>query len=321
MTFNSNTQKLTCEYCDKTVSMDETETLKTEKTEDFKIYKCPSCGAEVLTEEYTAATFCSFCQSPTLIEDKLSGEIAPSRIIPFKYNKEKAKEVYRKWTKSGHFVPSEFSRESVIDKITGIYVPFWLYDYDTMSIVDVEATRVRSERRGNTQYTHTDYFKVYRKVQAEFDKVPADASKQMEDEVMDKMEPFSYDELKSFDMSYLSGFYAERYNYTSAEMKPRIESRMHKYAKDTVLSTIKGYSSKRILFENYGLRGKNAEYVLLPVWILQFRYRGEVFKFSMNGQTGKIVAQLPMSKGKIAASFFVLTALIFTALHIIFMFV
>ena len=122
-------------------------------------------------------------------------------------------------------------------------------------------------------------------------------------------------------MSYLSGYYAERYNFTSSDMKPRIEKRVHKYAREGVMSTIKGYSTTRIISENYGLKGKNSEYVMLPVWVLNYKYQGKDFKFTMNGQTGKIVGELPVSKGKMAAAFAVLTAVIFLILHIIFLFV
>lgn len=347
MVYNSATRQLTCEYCNTKVPIEEADRLKTEsketaddfqyevnesqtqqndasgaqnaqKTVNYKMYKCPSCGAEILTDENTAATFCSFCQSPTLIEDKLTGALAPSRIIAFKNNKEMAKSAYLQWTKSGHFVPKEFSKSSVIDKITGIYVPFWLYDYDTVSDIDADATKVRSEVRGDTRYTHTDHYKVHRTVQAEFDKVPADASEQMEDSVMDILEPFTYSELTDFDMSYLSGFYAEKFNYTSDEMKARIECRIKKYAKDTALSTINGYSSKTIVHENYNMIQKKSEYVMLPVWVLNYRYKNKEFKFTMNGQTGKIVGALPVSKGKMAGTFLGLTAGIFIILHLIF---
>lgn len=321
MKFNSKTQTLTCDYCEQSVPMEQADRLKQAETADFKLYRCPSCGAEVMTDEYTAATFCSFCQSPTLVEDKLEGELAPSRLIAFKKNKEQAKESYRAWTKKGLLTPSGFSKESTLEKVSGIYVPFWLYDYDAHVNLEAEATKVRSERRGNTQYTHTDYFLARREVEADFQLVPADASEKMDDTVMDQLEPFNYQELMPFQMSYLSGYYAERYNYDSQQMKPRIEARIKKYARECALDTIKGYSTKRVLTEQYHFRMKKSEYVMLPVWILNYRYKGKDYQFSMNGQTGKIVGSLPISIEKGAAYFIGIAAAIFIILQVIFMFV
>lgn len=317
MTYDGDKGMLICEHCGNQVPVEESGNLKTERVENFKVYQCPSCGAEIMTDEYTAATFCSFCQSPTLVEDKISGEMAPSRIIAFRYGKDKAKEAYRSWVRKSRFVPSLFSKEGFVDKITGIYVPFWLYDYEVVGDVDADAQRIRSEVRGDVKYVHTDHFRVHRRVRMDFNGIPADASAQMEDGVMDRLEPFERGELKEFDMSYLSGFYAERYNYDSSQLRDRVEKRVRKYAKEGVMSTITGYSSKTVLHESYDLDAKRSEYVMMPVWVLNYRYNNKEFKFTMNGQTGKIIGQLPISPGKVMAAFGGLTAGIFLVLQVI----
>lgn len=337
MVFNSETQQLTCDYCETSVPIEQANDLKREETSeeaqeqkvedteyttdagtaDFKMYHCPSCGAEILTDEVTVATFCSFCQSPTLVEEKVEGALAPSRLIAFKQNKEQAKSAFRTWTKKGLFTPSAFSRESTLEKVTGIYVPFWLFDYNTVTDMDVNATRVRHERRGDMQYTHTDHFAVHRRVEADFLQVPTDASKQMDDAMMDKLEPFNYEDMVKFDMSYLSGFYAERYTYSSEEMRPRVETRIKSYAKESTLDTIQGYATKVPVHENYQLNKRKEEYVMLPVWMLNYRYKGKEYQFSMNGQTGRIVGDLPLSIGKIAVAFGILWIVIFLILQFV----
>lgn len=333
MQFDSEKQKMVCDHCGTSCTVEELEDIRTHDVEredevsgafsepeqngEFKVYKCPSCGAELLTDEHTSATFCSFCGRPSLVEDRLSGVSMPSRVIPFKINKEQAKEQYRAWAKKGILTPSEFYSNSTIEKITGMYVPFWLYDYNARMELSAEATKVRHETRGDYRYTYTDHYMITRDVEADYDKVPADASEKMPDDVMDKLEPFKYEDLTAFEMPYLSGYYSEKYNYTAEDMSQRIEKRIRKYILDTTRNTIKGYTTVNIRHTNSRLNKQNAEYALMPVWVLNCRYNEKDYLFTLNGQTGKIVADRPVSKEKMAIWFVGIAVVVFVILMII----
>ena len=218
-----------------------------EKTGEFKVYRCKGCGAELLTDDNTTATFCSYCGNPTLIEDRLTGVIMPKYVIPFKHDKHSAREIYTKWAKKGILTPRMLYSSSTIEKITGIYVPFWLYDYDSITDLTARCTTVTRRVSGNTETTTTKYYDVTRQMKNQFDRVPADASIKMDDDKMDKLEPFDYSNLTDFEMPYLSGFYSEKYDYTSDDMKNRIEKRIADYALNETRNTIHGYSSVSIV--------------------------------------------------------------------------
>jgi DNA-directed RNA polymerase subunit RPC12/RpoP len=336
MVFDSETQKMVCPYCGNSMEVEELNSYNNDierdfsennieesvdvelgdehKTGDFKVYRCRGCGAEVLTDDNTAATFCSFCGRPSLMEDRLTGELLPKYVIPFKIKKEDAMEMYTSWAKKGLLTPSTLRSKSTIDKITGMYVPFWLYDYNAEMEMEAKCTKVRSEIHGDYKYVHTDHFIVERDVETEYIKIPADASEKMPDDVMDKLEPFMYNQLEDFDMMYLSGYYAEKYNYDSDQMAPRIENRVKKYIYNLTRESIKGYSTVSIVKQNSKLRKRGAKYVMLPVWILNYTYNGDNHMFALNGQTGKIVADRPVSKAKMAAWFSGITTIVFTIL-------
>lgn len=314
--FDGQAGKLVCQYCDTEVDVftmnrehdlykedivDETPVEK--EYSDFDGYKCQNCGAEIMTDEYTSATFCSFCGSPAMIKGRLEGALKPKMVIPFKIKKEGAVEAYRKWAGKGAFTPSGFRKQSTIEKITGIYVPFWLYDYSADAHMQAHCTKKRSNRSGDTIYEHTDHFNVGRHVAAEFDKIPADASEKMDDRTMDLLEPYNYGELTEFQMPYLSGYQSEKFTYDSAELAPRAEARVKAYIYDEARMTISGYSNVNVTSSNVSMRRKNAMYTLMPVWILNYGYNGKMYTFAMNGQTGKVVGKLPKSVGKIAAWF------------------
>lgn len=268
------------------------------KMPDMKIYNCQSCGAQLVADEYTSATFCSYCGNPTLVEDRLQGEFRPQVIIPFKINKDQAVEIYKKWLRKGPLTPKELSTSSTIEKISGVYVPFWLYSYYARTHMNAHANKVRTTRKGDTEYTYTDHFDVYRDVKAEFDRIPADASEKMPDKQMDMLEPYNYEDIENFAMPYLSGYLSERFNYTPDEIEKRAKDRADKYITDIARDTINGYSSVSVIGNDVNLRPKENEYALLPVWMLNFRFNNKEFHFYLNGQTGKIVADRPISAAK-----------------------
>lgn len=268
---------------------------------NMKVYHCQSCGAELLSDEFTSAVLCSFCGNPSLVEDRLEGAYKPKYIIPFKIDREQAKRIYRSWAKKGPLTPKELSKESTIEKISGLYVPFWLYDFGAESQMTMNAQRIRRRRSGNTEYIYTDHYHVYRDVAADFEGIPADASEKMADDAMDKMEPYDYRGLEPFAMPYLSGFLSERYNFTDEQIEQRVRQRTNQYITDITRNTVKGYDAVSVLSNQISMDKKASHYVLMPVWVLNCRYGDKAFQFMLNGQTGKIVADRPISRKRAVA--------------------
>ncbi len=316
--FTPGAGELVCEYCGTHVSVEQLE--QDQAPADYKVenqvdhskeahgdmnsYVCKNCGAHLIVEKHTSATTCAYCGSPAVIEERLEGVLKPAGVIPFKINKEQAKEMFRKWICTGFFTPSVFKKQASIEQIKGIYVPFWLYDYEAEADAAADCTRVSTERRGDYRYTHTDHYHVERRVRSQYEKIPADASEKMPDDVMDRMEPYNYGEIVDFSMPYLSGYESEKYNYESNDvsMVKRIEDRVNSYIYRDLQSTVNGYTGVTYLRKDISLRRKQAKYTLFPVWILTYRYLNQNFMFAINGQTGKQVGKLPNSKGKIWGS-------------------
>lgn len=326
MLFDPKKKLLVCESCGSTKKSNEVNESEV-KEEDNKSeengvvhYKCPSCGAELVTDQYTSATICAYCGSPNIIEDRLNANFKPDRIIPFKYDRDYTIKAIRKWCNDGIFSPADLLSKSNLDKVTGVYVPFWLYDIYTNTDMSAKATKVRVYRRGDTEYTETSRYDVYRNVDAEFNKIPADASIKMDDQLMDLIEPFNYSELTNFEVSYMSGYMAEKYNYTSEELENRAIRRTDKYSTDLARGTISGYDSVSVLSSDVRSNIENSEYVLLPVWIYNYRYNKKDYKFIMNGQTGKIIGKPPISKARIFGVYLSSAIAVFLILKLIVLF-
>ena len=302
MAFDSDSGALLCSSCGREDDIesfsDEFITRKFEEDE-AKEYQCNNCGATVITEQDTTATSCSFCDAAVVLADRLSGDLAPAMVIPFSISKEEAEKAFRKWCKNGRFSPTDFMQANRVKNITGMYVPFWMYDLNSKVTLDAVGTKVRKYTRGDYIYTETKYYDVYRDINLYYNRVPVDASSKMNDEVMDKLEPYQYKDLKDFKTPYLAGYIAEKYNYDDEALLPRVKSKVKRFIQTYVNSTVSQYTSLREKRQQVKTKNVKSAYVLFPIWMVYYDYDKQEHTFAMNGQTGKIIGKPPISKRKV----------------------
>lgn len=306
MRFDSESGKLSCDSCGRKENVEgfPKEFIFNAFAEGEAVeYHCKNCGAVILTDQDTTATTCSFCGAGVVLVDRLSGNMAPAKVIPFTISKEKAMKAFKTWCKNGLLTPKGFMTADRVKSITGIYVPFWLYDLNSKGHADAICTNVRSYSRGDYIYTETKYYDVHRSVDLRYAKVPVDASEKMNDKLMDKLEPYDYSHLKDFNTPYLAGYIAEKYNYDDKQLFSRVKTRIDQYVESYINSTISGYSTTAFKRKQIDTQQEKAYYTLFPVWMVCYDYNKSEHIFAMNGQTGKIVGKPPISYGKVAAWF------------------
>jgi len=284
--------------------------------ENLDIYTCNNCGAQIVADPNTSATFCVYCGGYTLVKDRLKGEFKPDYIVPFHTTKEEAKEMYLKSIKSKKFAPKNFKDEKNIEKITGVYIPFWTYDCDMRVQKSGSGESIRMWSSGNYDYTEHKIFDFSRDVVASFDDVPVDGSQKFDDDLMDSIEPFDYTKKQPFDSRYLSGFLAEKYDVDKDKAYERAQLRMANTANKVVDNTI-GFSNTKITTNYISEQRGEVLYWLLPVWMLNTTYNGITYQFAMNGVSKKVVGRFPTSKGKVAAYFLKIFLIIFIVAYLI----
>ena len=279
-----------------------------EEAKGMKAYSCPSCGAELICDATTAATSCPYCGNPTVLPGQFKGGLKPDLVIPFKLNKEQAKEALKNYYKGKIFLPKTFKDQNHIEEIKGVYVPFWLCDCEMEGSATYKGANVRTWRDGDYDVTETTYYNVMREGSLGFEMIPVDASTKMPDEHMDAVEPFDYSELKPFSTAYLPGFLADKYDVSQEDSMERIEGRAKNSIRSEMRDTVMGYSMVTTETENFNFENKGIKYALLPVWMLSTKWNGENFLFAMNGQTGKLIGDLPVDKGKFWGMFAAIAA-------------
>ena len=166
-----------------------------------------------------------------------------------------------------------------------------------------QGTRVHTHTQGDTVVTTTDYYRVIRSGTVRFERIPVDASSKMPDAHMDAIEPYDYSELRRFSNAYLPGFLADKYDVSPESCFKRADERAENTAAELMDRTVSGYSSCVPESRQVRVRRTRHSYALLPVWMLSTRWNGKSYLFAMNGQTGKLIGDLPVSKGKALAWF------------------
>ncbi|MCR5762740.1 MAG: hypothetical protein K6G00_05075 [Treponema sp.] len=328
--FNPTLQKLTCEYCGGAFTVEEIKKLfaknesalggtdsgqngpssqeadsqeedsaeGSEFAESTKLYHCSSCGAEIMATDQQTALFCYYCHNPVILSGKMTGKYRPKKIIGFKISREDAVKKFRDWCFKP-FVPKDFKTEQQLEKITGLYVPFWIADCNVAIDYEALGKEVHRWTSGNYDYTQTKEYNVRRSGNVEVDGIPADGSERIDDKIMEAIEPFDYSELQDFSMSYLSGFYAEKFDVDKEAVLPRIKERLINTCKKILGNSLTQYSALDVSTEEYNIASSCVRYAMMPVWFMSYKYKDEIYEFVLNGQTGKIAGTPPIAEGKL----------------------
>ncbi|MDE5770950.1 MAG: hypothetical protein K2I06_04865 [Ruminococcus sp.] len=313
--FMPDTQKFGCEYCSSEFTLEEMQAInaETENTapssaevqeqqafeEHTNLYHCASCGADIMADDQQTALFCYYCHNPVILAGKLTGKYKPDKVIGFQYTRENALNCFKDWIKNKHFVPDDFKSQEQMEKMTGLYVPFWIADCKMKADLSAIGKQVRSWSSGDYRYTETKEFNVIRQADISTDGIPADAESKIEDLLMESIEPYDYNDLKDFSMSYFSGFFADKFDVDKPQVFPRIRERASEAGKKLVHDSIKGYSSLSVNSESYNIMSTKWQYIMLPVWFMTYKYNDKIYEFAMNGQTGKLAGTPPLDKTKL----------------------
>ena len=318
--FDSHSQDIVCPYCDSHFSVNDlkayTDDLASDKEEDtswdestvqaytsqemkgMKIYSCESCGGEIIVDETASSTCCPYCGNNILVSKQLSGDLKPNIVIPFKKDKDNVMDSLKNFFKKKPLLPGAFTKENVIEEIKPLYVPFWLFDADVEGKVRFKGEITHSWSDSDYDYEETKYYSLVRGGNIAFDRVPVDGSLKMDDKLMESIEPYDSSEAVEFNAGYLAGYAADRYDVSKDETFGRATERCRQGTIQAFRNDINGFSNVSVADSNLQLSNTKTTYALYPVWILNTKWKNKSFRFAVNGQTGKVAGNLPVSPAK-----------------------
>ena len=341
VTFDAAAQSLICPYCGaeldvQSLAAAEAELAQEQESEAIDwgfqgtewaegeqnglfVYTCQSCAGEIVGDQTLGATSCPFCGNPVVMTSMFSGTLKPDAVIPFKVVREQALDALKNHYKKKVLLPKVFKDENHLDEIKGVYVPFWLFDADADAHIRYDATTVRSWSDTNYNYTETCHYDVIREGNIGFNHLPVDGSEAVDDVLMESVEPFAFNEAVAFSTPYLSGYFANKYDVNAEDSIERANERFKNTTAAAFRETVGAYSTVTPKYTNIKLKGGRITYALMPVWFLATSWNGENFLFAMNGQTGKLVGNLPVDKKKAGLLFLMMFSIPFVVLLLLFL--
>jgi len=307
--------KLVCDYCGSAVEIGDAPVSPAEPTVEgfdfgalnaqaadggaqaLPVYHCVSCGAEVIAPAEQIALTCPYCGNNIVLTDKVSGKLRPDGMLPFTIDRKSLPGAMNRFYKDKALLPKRFFSESTMGKVTGVYVPFWVFNGRMSGELTYRAEHTTSARQGDYIVTDTAHYRLSRDVDLTFENVPVDASGRIDDALMDSLEPFRMEDAKPFDMRYLAGFTADRFDRARDDIAERAESRMVNTAHRLADRAVAGEYESPVLTGGSLRADLSAKYMLFPVYLFDILHGGKSYHFAVNGQTGKVVGSVPTDKG------------------------
>ena len=324
--FDIASQKMHCPSCDTYLEP----TLLPEKIRDAQtgmaldekgemevtIYTCPQCGAEMLSTDNDVTAFCSYCGASNILTERIAREKRPDCLIPFQITREDCKKAYAARMRKAVFAPSVLKKAEYIDGFRGIYMPYWSYDMTQKGEISING--VHEHRKGD--YIIQDHYRLSMDADNSFKGVTHDASSSFSDRISESLAPYDTGEMKAFHTAYLSGFYAD-----TADIDPEIyrPSQEHMAATETLslMKKEKAFASYTKLANNNPAAATKTKTTrvrrtLFPVWFMSWQHEGRVAYSAVNGQTGKITADIPIDKKKYFLGVGLLAAVLFVLMNL-----
>lgn len=319
--FSIEDQLMKCDYCQTTC---DPYSLKKEKDAEeafafeATIFTCPQCGGEILSTDNSAAEFCSFCGASTILSSRLSNEKRPVRIIPFQMTEDACKKAYLSRMRRALFAPKELKQEKALNQFRGIYIPF--YTYHVIQKGNAQLKGTKQYRKGD--YDYTDHYRLTGDIDASYSNLSFDASSTLDDTISRQIAPYQPCDEKQFTPAFLSGFYAD---ISDIGEDVYIED-AKQIANNASMKKIREMKPFKGLHPDPGItpssqstslctKTKRPEALMYPVWFMSYRHKDRVAYATINGQTGKISADIPIDPLKYLISTLLLAVLLFFLLN------
>jgi ribosomal protein S27E len=274
--------------------------------------KCQECGANVVFPDGTTAAKCTFCGSAKVLDQaENQNAIRPESLLPFGVDKKRANQAFGDWLGKLWFRPSDLKRMAKVQEVAGVYVPFWTYDAHVDSSWTAEAgyyyyeeEEYTTQENGETvvrtrQVQRVNWERAWGQRADDYDDVLVCASQGLPRELADKLRTFDTHQLVPYSPGFLAGWRAEEYAVDLADGFTHAQQKMEAEQQRRCASDVPGDTQRNLRVDNT-YSAITFKHVLLPLWIAAYRYKNEIYRFLVNGQTGEVVGKAPWSWVKIA---------------------
>lgn len=311
--------------------------------EEVRSYHCRTCKATLIADNRSVIDTCPFCYAPMYLSERMAGKPSPTMIIPFAIPEKEAKKALRKWHRRLKFAKSDIGLDMKCPKPVGIFLPVQLFSVDVQGEAKLETTKVTAA--GDTQADgrqpeaalaataeaqgkegasgakkkkekEIGTWELYRQAKLHFDAYPVNVSQKVDEKLFLAIQPYDTSALTYYLPGSLSGFYSEPGTASGREVLPELEKQLRSCLDTYIAGAVKGYDTKDIIGRDYQVLTKSCDYALLPVWLASYHSNDPDYFFIMNGQTGKLAGNPPLSRFKLGLAGFLIIIVLFLLMRI-----
>ena len=279
--------------------------------------QCQSCKAVSVFDPERVGQNCDFCGSPALVDyTEIKAPIRPQALLAFKVSESQVREQIRRWYASKWLAPGKLKSKALVDRVHGIYIPYWTFDAQAVCPWEAEAghyyytTETYRDNKGNMQtrqVQHVRWEPASGRVEHFFDDEPVPGTRGVSRRLLEQVEPFPTPELVPYDTAFLSGFVVEHYQVVLLDAAQSSQEAMTEKLRAMCAAQVPGDTYRNLVIHPV-FSGQTFKHILVPVWLLSYLFAAKTYQVVVNGYTGKMAGQYPKSAWKIA--FLVLLAII-----------
>jgi hypothetical protein len=272
--------------------------------------QCQSCKAVSVFDPARVGENCDFCGSPKLLPyEEIKAPIRPQSLLPFKVAESDVREQIRRWYASRWFAPNSLRRRALVDRVHGVYIPYWTFDAQVVCpwraeaghyYYTTESYRDNKGQRRTRQVRHTRWEPASGTVSHFFDDEPVPGTHGVSARLLHEIEPFPTGELVPYAAAFLSGFVVEHYQVVLVDAAQRSKDLMTEKLRGMCAQQVPGDTHRNLeIFPTFS--GETFKHILVPAWLLTYTYGNKPWQVVVNGCTGRMAGEYPKSFWKIAA--------------------
>ncbi len=272
---------------------------------------CQNCGAE-MTIGTERSTQCPFCKSPQVVAlPEAADRPEPEFILGFANTEELANEAFGRWVKKGGItVPGDLAKAAELAEVKGVYVPFWSFSVRADSQyscrigeywyrTETYTTYVNGKLVTRTrQVRETEWFPLSGQHHSYHNRYLVSASKGLPQKLADAVMPYDLSKIHRFQESFLAGWLAEEAQVAMDDAYQVSNKKFYTAEQQRIARFLPGDTHSGLQVQTTFSQA-TSDLILLPVWLLNYDYKGKRYPFVMNGQTGAVSGDRPKVYWKI----------------------
>lgn len=253
-------------------------------------FECSGCGASMSYDARAGSLRCPFCGSTAMVAQRDAKVLAPNRVVPFRLDQQSAIAAMRQWLAGRWFRPGGLSQQAAVVRMQPVYLPYWVFQAKTHTYWTADTSRTPPGARGN-------WYPLSGETHHEHGEVLIAASGALQPRETGALAPFDLSAGVAPEQVDLDNITVEQFALPRKYARPLVRSELEAHEQQRIAAELPGRT--RNVHVNVQIESLSSEPVLLPVYIMAYRYRGEVYRFLVNGQTGRAVGEAPLSWVKI----------------------